>query len=392
MRKYHYFVVAAVPCVLICLLLAGYVNLCALDNVKLPILRGITRNSLVRIGSDNLPVAKKYFCIIHDPVNIYFDHAARSLKFLYDVKDDRQGVTMIFFYFSLAALLVVFLLLAITFHLLKNSQRLSRKLSEALKNLNVEKEREENANSMKTLFIQNINHEIRTPLNGIIGFSRLLAEDGDVLSAAERQEYMGLIEKNTNTLLEMVNDVLDISELESGNMKFDLKLCSVNEICQFAAASARSYASKGVDIIYRPHKEDYMIMTDGRRAVQVLVNYLTNACKFTVKGSITVDYKIEPDKFVRDYSSIEDKNDNKAEGTPEKSGVIIFSVTDTGRDLPPEKAQMIFRRFAGLDKFASGSGLGLHICALIADGLNAKVKLDTSYTGGSRFLFIHPIR
>ena len=133
-------------------------------------------------------------------------------------------------------------------------------------------------------------------------------------------------------------------------------------------------------------------MTDGRRAVQVLVNYLTNACKFTVKGSITVDYKIEPDKFVRDYSSIEDKNDNKAEGTPEKSGVIIFSVTDTGRDLPPEKAQMIFRRFAGLDKFASGSGLGLHICALIADGLNAKVKLDTSYTGGSRFLFIHPIR
>lgn len=391
MRRYHSCVVAAVPCILICLLLAGYVNLYA-QNTKLPVLSEITGNRLVRICNDNLPVAKKHFCIIHGPVKIYFDHAAKSMKSLYDVKDDRQGDTMIFVYFSLAVFLIVLLLLAITFHLLKNSQRLSRKLSEALKNLNVEKEREENANNMKTLFIQNINHEIRTPLNGITGFSRLLAEDCDVLSAAERQEYVALIEKNTNTLLGMVNDILDISEMESGNMTFDLKLCSVNEMCQFAAASARSYANKGVDIIYRPHEEDYMIMTDGRRTVQVLVNYLTNACKFTVKGSITIDYKIEPDKFVRDYSSIEDKNDNKAEGTQEKSGVIIFSVTDTGRDLPPEKAQMIFRRFAGLDKFALGSGLGLHICALIADGLHAKVKLDTSYTGGSRFLFIHPIR
>lgn len=391
MRRYHSCVVAAVPCILICLLLAGYVNLYA-QNTKLPVLSEITGDRLVRICNDNLPVAKKHFCIIHGPVKIYFDHAAKSMKSLYDVKDDRQGDTMIFVCFSLAVFLIVLLLLAITFHLLKNSQRLSRKLSEALKNLNVEKEREENANNMKTLFIQNINHEIRTPLNGITGFSRLLAEDCDVLSAAERQEYVALIEKNTNTLLGMVNDILDISEMESGNMTFDLKLCSVNEMCQFAAASARSYAKKGVDIIYRPHEKDYMIMTDGRRTVQVLVNYLTNACKFTVKGSITIDYKIEPDKFVRDYSSIEDKNDNKAEGTQEKSGVIIFSVTDTGRDLPPEKAQMIFRRFAGLDKFALGNGLGLHICALIADGLHAKVKLDTSYTGGSRFLFIHPIR
>jgi signal transduction histidine kinase len=294
--------------------------------------------------------------------------------------------------FAVAALFIVVLLLAIVFHLLKNSQRLSRKLSEALKNLNVEKERAEHANSMKTSFIQNMNHEIRTPLNGITGFSRLLAEDCDLLSTAERQEYVGLIEKNTDMLLEMVNDIIDISELESGNMKFDLRLCSVNEMCQFAVASARSYANKGVNIIYWPHKEDYMIMTDERRAVQVLVNYITNACKFTVKGSITVDYKIEPDKFVRDYSLIEDNTDNKVEGAPEKSGVILFSVTDTGRNMPTEKAQMIFRRFAGMDKFVAGSGLGLHICVLIADGLHAKVKLDTSYTGGSRFLFIHPIR
>lgn len=166
--------------------------------------------------------------------------------------------------FLLGGVVYNVLLLAITFHLLKKSQRLSRKLSEALKNLNVEKERVEHANSMQTSFIQNINHEIRTPLNGITGFSRLLAEDGDKFSAAERQEYVGLIEKNTDMLLEMVNDVLDISELESENMKFDLKPRSVNEICQFVAVSARRYANKGVDIIYKFHKEDYMIMTDGK--------------------------------------------------------------------------------------------------------------------------------
>ncbi|HNY05746.1 MAG TPA: HAMP domain-containing sensor histidine kinase [Candidatus Egerieousia sp.] len=392
MRKYLLFAFAAVSHFLICLFLAGYVTLYAQDNIKSPILRSVTRNSLVNICNDNLTVAIKYFHITHNSSNVYLENTARSRGFLFDVEDDGQTDTIKFLYFSLAALFIVVLLLAITFHLLKKSQRLSRKLSEALKNLNVEKERVEHANSMQTSFIQNINHEIRTPLNGITGFSRLLAEDGDKFSAAERQEYVGLIEKNTDMLLEMVNDVLDISELESENMKFDLKPRSVNEICQFAAVSARRYANKGVDIIYRPHKEDYMIMTDGKRTVQVLVNYITNACKFTVKGSITVDYKIEPDKFVRDYSRNEDKPDNKVEGAPEKSGVIIFSVTDTGRNIPAEKAQKIFRRFAGLDKFVAGSGIGLHICALIADGLHAKVKLDTSYTGGSRFLFIHPIR
>lgn len=103
------------------------------------------------------------------------------------------------------------------------------------------------------------------------------------------------------------------------------------------------------------------------RQAQVLINFLTNACKFTSKGSITLDYGFE------------------------KPGTVTFSVTDTGSDIPDDKADVIFRRFAKLDKFKQGSGLGLHICALIAKGLHAEVKLDTSYRGGARFLFIHPI-
>jgi signal transduction histidine kinase len=337
-----------------------------------------------------LSAAMKYFYATHDSTNVYFENTARSLRFLYDVESDNQKDTIKFLYFSLAALLIVILLLAITFHLLKNSQRLSQKLSETLKNLSIEKERAEHANNMKTVFIQNMNHEIRTPLNGITGFSRLLAEDGDVLSSDERKEYMSLIDKNTDILLGMVNDILDISEMESGNMKFELKSYSINEICQFAVASTQGYANKGVKIVYKPHAEDYMFVTDRRRTIQVLVNFLTNACKFTKEGSITVDYQIVLDKYVGDYALIQDAK-NEEDRRLENKGVIVFSVTDTGRDVPAEEAQMIFRRFARLDKFVAGSGIGLHICALIAKGLHAEVKLDTSYHGGARFLFIHPI-
>jgi signal transduction histidine kinase len=173
-------------------------------------------------------------------------------------------------------------------------------------------------------------------------------------------------------------------------MKFELKSYSINEICQFAVASTQGYANKGVKIVYKPHAEDYMFVTDRRRTIQVLVNFLTNACKFTKEGSITVDYQIVLDKYVGDYALIQDAK-NEEDRRLENKGVIVFSVTDTGRDVPAEEAQMIFRRFARLDKFVAGSGIGLHICALIAKGLHAEVKLDTSYHGGARFLFIHPI-
>jgi signal transduction histidine kinase len=142
---------------------------------------------------------------------------------------------------------------------------------------------------------------------------------------------------------------------------------SLNDICSFVVSSVKNRAAEGVQMIFNPHPEDFILVTDRNRLAQVLINYLTNACKFTVKGSITVEYSLE------------------------QQGFVTFSVTDTGRDIPADKADAIFRRFTKLDRFKQGSGLGLHICALIAKGLHAEAKLDTSYRGGARFLFIHPI-
>jgi len=141
----------------------------------------------------------------------------------------------------------------------------------------------------------------------------------------------------------------------------------MNEICTSAVNSCKARANDGVAMIFEPHENDLEMNTDKRRVTQVLINFLTNACKNTEEGSITVDYAV-----------------NRA------AKKVTLSVTDTGAGIPPEKAESIFGRFEKLDNFKEGAGIGLNICELIANGLNGEAKLDTAYTGGARFLFTFP--
>lgn len=239
------------------------------------------------------------------------------------------------------------------------------------KELTIARDQAEGANRMKTLFIQNMSHEIRTPLNAIVGFSHLMAENAKGSDKEDMALYAQMVNGNSELLLTLVGDVLDIAKMESGEIKMNLQPCSLQAICNLAISNAKHRAKAGVKMYFQTDPDipaDLCLFTDATRLEQVLINFLTNAAKFTKEGEIVLSYSID--------------KENKQ---------IIFSVTDTGIGIPKDKAEVIFERFEKLDSFAQGTGLGLHICRLIANMLKGKVMVDTSYTGGARFLFIHPI-
>ena len=227
----------------------------------------------------------------------------------------------------------------------------------------------ENANRLKSLFLQNMSHEIRTPLNAIVGFTGVLNSDEDVgLSAEERKEMLELIETNTELLTTLINDILDISKLESGTYTLELSPVRVSDLCHTVLASVlhRSMPDVKLRIDEPADASGLVINTDAARLQQVLTNFLINACKYTEKGSIILAYRIL---------------DNDIE----------FSVTDTGCGIPADKAETIFERFEKLDSFKQGTGLGLNICRQIADLVGGRIYVDTSYTDGARFVFVHPM-
>lgn len=248
---------------------------------------------------------------------------------------------------------------------LKNEQII---LSDTMKKLMKARDEAESANRMKTMFLQNMNHEIRTPLNVIVGFSELLVKMRGEISKEEEGDYIALIQHNSDLLLSLINDVLDIARMESGEMNFTATDFSLNELCRMALESIRHRGKSGVKMLFKPHEKDVVMHTDKQRVDQVITNYLSNAAKFTQNGQIILDYDVD--------------NQNKK---------VIISVTDTGIGVPEEKARVIFQRFEKLDNFAQGTGLGLHICSLIANRLNGEVCLDTNYKEGARFLFILPL-
>ena len=227
----------------------------------------------------------------------------------------------------------------------------------------------ENANHLKSLFLQNMSHEIRTPLNAIVGFTEVLNSDEDLgLTEEERKEMLELINTNTELLTTLVNDILDLSKLESDTYTLSLSPVSITELCHATLASVAHRISPGVELrIDEPSNANELILnTDIARLQQILTNLLTNACKYTEEGSITLAYRHDKTEWE-------------------------FSVTDTGCGIPPEKAETIFERFEKLDSFKQGTGLGLNICRRIAELVGGRVYLDTSYTGGARFVFMHPV-
>lgn len=222
------------------------------------------------------------------------------------------------------------------------------------------------ANKTKTRFLQNMSHEIRTPLNAMFGFSQLLGMPDGTWTDEEKEKYNTYIYNSYNMMDMLISDILDTADSDHGNYKLNIADVHVNSVCQFAMMAVEFRRLGTVEMKFTSEVEDsYTIKSDSRRIQQVLVNFLTNACKNTMEGSIHLHCS-----------------------TTERPGRLTFSVTDTGKGVPPEKANEIFGRFTKLDQHVQGSGLGLNICHTIATKMNGEVYLDTSYTGGARFVFV----
>ena len=224
------------------------------------------------------------------------------------------------------------------------------------------------ANNLKDDFIQNMSHEIRTPLNAIVGFSQMLSDpqmDG-FISREEKQEYGALIKANANMMTSLIDDILSLTEIENGHYKLHTNEYNLNTICSFSVDTARIRCPQDVKMYFTSEVDDnYKVFTDSHRVQQVLMNLLTNSCKHTSAGEIHLHCSVN-----------------------EPKELITFTVTDTGKGVPPEMAEEIFERFKKLDKFVQGTGLGLSICRIIAELLDGKIYLDTTYTaGGARFVF-----
>lgn len=228
----------------------------------------------------------------------------------------------------------------------------------------------EKANSTQKVFLQNMSHEIRTPLNAICGFAQILTNPDlrGLITADELTQYGEIIRSNTDMLSTLVNDILDVSDMENGTYRLHFSDCSVNQICQ-KAINTVSYRCPDHIKLYMTSdvEDDYMIYSDFQRSEQIIINYLTNAIKHTFQGEIHVHCSLT-----------------------ENPGQVTFSVTDTGEGVPADKSERVFGRFEKLDSFKQGTGLGLAICRKLAELMNGKVYLDTSYKLGARFVFVHP--
>ncbi|MGN0229878.1 MAG: ATP-binding protein [Muribaculaceae bacterium] len=243
-------------------------------------------------------------------------------------------------------------------------------LADKNKELTAALHRAEESEAAKMRFLQNMSHEIRTPLNAIVGFSQLLAHSND-FSQEQVDEFVDLIDRNTDTLTNLIDDILSLSALENGKqMKLNLDTVLVNDLCRKALATVKARCPEGVELRFTTTVDDsYSFISDALRVQQVITNYLTNAEKHTTEGEILLHVSLS-----------------------ENPGMLTFSVTDTGEGVPADKAEVIFDRFEKIDSFVQGTGLGLNICKMIAQRLNGVVKLDTTHTSkGARFVFIVPL-
>lgn len=226
----------------------------------------------------------------------------------------------------------------------------------------------ENANQMKSAFIQNMSHEIRTPLNSIIGFSQLLGMPDGLLAPEEKEEYLGYVLNNSHLLTMMINDMIGLSDMENGRYTVEMAPTDLNEMTLQSIKTVENRLPGGSRIVLQSGiDEDSRYVTDGMRVQQILINFLTNACKNTTGGDIVLTSSLV-----------------------ENPGYITFSVSDKGPGVPPDKAEAIFDRFVKLDSNKQGAGLGLSICRMMAQQLGGKVWLDTSYTEGARFVLTIP--
>ncbi len=266
-----------------------------------------------------------------------------------------------------AALVLLGVLIAFLVWLFIRTRRLTLALEKREGELVVARERAEESDRLKSAFLANMSHEIRTPLNAIVGFSSLLGSEE--LSHEERVEYSSIVINNSDMLLTLLNDILDISSLECGKTRFNYSEEDIVEICRHVMLTTAHTRQEGVEGIFDPPCESFMLVTDAHRLSQILINLLTNASKFTEKGSIRLAFEVRPEE-------------NR----------VYFSVTDTGRGIPEGKHEAVFNRFEKLKgNLKMGTGLGLAICRQTVSIFGGRIWVDTDYRTGARFVFTHPL-
>lgn len=280
------------------------------------------------------------------------------------------------------AILICILIWMISLYL--RSHWLAKRLSAANKNLVDERnslkevyaklvelrDKAKVADQIKNDFVDNMNNEIRVPLDAIVEYSHLIAEYAKKDERPYIREYADSVVVNTDMLLRLVNDVLELPQIESGELSIHKTEASVKSICNFVLEFVKKHVAPGVKLVFNnAGQPDTKIFTDSQRVEQVLIQILTNAAKFTDSGSIIFGYEI---------SKLQD--------------TITFTVTDTGIGVPRGMEEKIFDRFVKIDIMTQGNGLGLYIGRLLANMLGGTLSLDNTYRPGARFIFSIPIK
>ena len=265
-----------------------------------------------------------------------------------------------------AVLLVLLGGLFVSLYFYYHTKKLKDELEVSEGALREAKDRAEESSRLKSAFLANMSHEIRTPLNAIVGFSDVLSAGG--ASEEEQRGYFEIIRTNSDLLLRLINDILDVSRLEADRVILSLESCNVVQICQQVVASVAQARRSTNQFLFECEREVVEMRTDVQRLQQVVINLLSNADKFTKEGTITL--KLEPDTA---------------------RNVAVFSVTDTGCGIPLDKQKRVFERFEKLNEYVQGTGLGLSIGKLTVEKWGGEIWIDPAYTDGARFMFTHPM-
>ena len=261
--------------------------------------------------------------------------------------------------------LVMGLLISIYFYL--RTKRLKDDLERSQADLYEAKDRADESNRLKSAFLANMSHEIRTPLNAIVGFSDVLASGGS--SDEDQRNYFRIIQSNSDLLLRLINDILDLSRLEADKVTLTPEDCDVVQLCRQALSSVEmSRRESGNQFVFETKIDSFVLQVDVQRLQQVLINLLTNAAKFTKNGTITLQFEVDREKKR-----------------------VLFAVADTGCGIPKEKQKQVFERFEKLNEYAQGTGLGLSICKLTVDKWGGSIWIDPDYERGARFVVSHPL-
>ncbi|KAA5235195.1 sensor histidine kinase, partial [Bacteroides finegoldii] len=221
----------------------------------------------------------------------------------------------------------------------------------------------EEADRLKSAFLANMSHEIRTPLNAIVGFSKLISSTNN---ENEKMQYAEIIERNSDMLLNLFNDILDLSSLEAGSLKFNIQPIKILDICLQLEQQYVHKAQTGVQLILDGGDANTFISADWNRTIQIISNLLSNAVKFTPKGEIHF-------------------------GFLNKESFVEFYVKDTGIGIPAERAATIFQRFGKVDDFAQGTGLGLTLCKILVERMGGHIRVYSIENEGTTFYFTLPL-